>query len=81
MNDERFHEIARVLADPTRFAILSRIARTGRIGLRDLTPELSITPATISHHIKELSLSGLIDVAKRVSSPSLGSITSPGPIT
>lgn len=64
MKEERFLEIARAVADPTRFAILSRIARAKDLACADLTQELDITPATISHHVKELSSAGLIDHRK-----------------
>ncbi len=61
MKDERFQEIARAVSDPTRFAILSRIAKAGEFACADLTQELSITPATISHHLKELTAAGLVE--------------------
>jgi ArsR family transcriptional regulator, arsenate/arsenite/antimonite-responsive transcriptional repressor len=61
MKDERFRELARVLADPTRFEILSRVAKAGELACADLTSELAVTPATISHHVKELSFVDLIE--------------------
>jgi ArsR family transcriptional regulator len=64
MKDDRFLEIARAVADPTRFAILSRIAQAGELACADLTDECSVTPATISHHVKELSSAGLIEGRK-----------------
>jgi ArsR family transcriptional regulator len=64
MKQERFLEIARAVADPTRFAILSRIAQAGELACADLTGDLSITPATISHHVKELSSAGLVEGRK-----------------
>lgn len=64
MKDCAFRETARVLADPTRFEILSRIARAGELACAELTRELAITPATISHHIKELSAVHLIEGRK-----------------
>ena len=64
MKDERFLEIARAVADPTRFAIFSRIARAGELACSGLTQELDITPATISHHVKELNKAGLIEARR-----------------
>lgn len=61
MKDRNFVEIARVLSDATRFEILSRIARAGELACADLVQDLSITPATISHHVKELGLAGLVE--------------------
>ena len=60
MKEQNFVEIARALADTTRFEILSRIAHAGELACADLVQDLSITPATISHHIKELSSAGLV---------------------
>jgi ArsR family transcriptional regulator len=64
MKEERFLEIARAVADPTRFAIFSRIARAGDLACADLTQEIDVTPATISHHMKELSNAGLIEARR-----------------
>ncbi len=64
MKDERFLEIVRALADTKRFEILSRIARSGELACADLVQDLSITPATISHHVKELSATGLVEGRK-----------------
>ena len=64
MKEERFLEIARAVSDPTRFAILSRIAKAGDEACANLTQCMEITPATISHHLKELTAAGLIDGRK-----------------
>ncbi|MEO5925301.1 MAG: metalloregulator ArsR/SmtB family transcription factor [Bryobacteraceae bacterium] len=65
MKEERFLEIARAVSDPTRFAILSRIAQAGpEFACANLTQCMEITPATISHHVKELSAAGLIEGRK-----------------
>jgi ArsR family transcriptional regulator, arsenate/arsenite/antimonite-responsive transcriptional repressor len=62
--EAEFREMARVLADPTRFAILSRIAQAGELACADLTQALEITAPTISHHIKELSGVELVEGRK-----------------
>ena len=65
MKEERFLEIARAVSDPTRFAILSKIAQSrGDLACANLTGEMEITAATISHHIKELSAAGLIEARR-----------------
>ena len=61
---EQVQAIARALADPRRFAILQQIAKkdhTPCSGLRECHP---ISPATMSHHMKELSEAGLIAVER-----------------
>ena len=65
LDDERFHSIARVLADPRRFAILQQIAAaTVALPCSALAAQREVTRATISHHLKELVEAGLVD-AKR----------------
>ncbi len=65
LDDERFHSIARVLADPRRFAILQQIAScTGALPCGALNVQAEISPATISHHLKELIEAGLIDAER-----------------
>ena len=53
--------IARALSDPSRYAILKQLARcdagTPCSAVREC---VQITPATLSHHMKELRLAGLI---------------------
>lgn len=64
MEETQFLEIARVLADPTRLEMLSRIAQSGELACAEFTAELAITPATISHHMKALTSAGLIEARK-----------------
>jgi ArsR family transcriptional regulator len=56
--------ILKALADPKRFELLERIAKSGCLGCGDAYHALAISPATLSHHIKELQTSGLIDVRR-----------------
>src|SRR5271169_5540091 len=61
MTSKQFHQIARVLAEPQRFAILERIAREpGELACKILVQELPVSQATVSHHLKELTEAGLI---------------------
>ncbi|HTM18515.1 MAG TPA: metalloregulator ArsR/SmtB family transcription factor [Terracidiphilus sp.] len=57
--------ILKALADPKRFELLETIARSQcPLGCTAAHEALSIAPATLSHHIKELQTSGLIDVRR-----------------
>ena len=57
--------ILKALADPKRFELLERIARASCPLACSVAGEaLAISPATLSHHIKELQASGLIDVRR-----------------
>jgi ArsR family transcriptional regulator len=61
IDDHQAGLISKALADPTRFEILRRIAETAEPPtcscVRDWT---GLAPATVSHHLKELDLAGLI---------------------
>ena len=63
MTKAQLHRISKVLADPTRYDILTRIARQEELACMDLRC-LPIAAATLSHHIKELSQAGLIEVRR-----------------
>jgi ArsR family transcriptional regulator len=57
--------ILKALADPKRFELLERIAKTTcPLGCSDARAALAISPATLSHHIKELESAGLIQVSR-----------------
>jgi ArsR family transcriptional regulator len=62
--DEQFQAIARALSDPRRFAILQQVAARDGMECGSLQEHEFISPATISHHMKELSESGLIEVKR-----------------
>jgi ArsR family transcriptional regulator len=58
--------ILKALADPKRFELLERIARSScPLGCSALRPALAISPATLSHHIKELETAGLIHIERQ----------------
>jgi ArsR family transcriptional regulator, arsenate/arsenite/antimonite-responsive transcriptional repressor len=62
MTPKQFHQIARALADPQRFAILERIAaERGELACEVLVQELPVSQATVSHHLRELVEAGLIE--------------------
>ena len=66
MDDAQFNRIAKALADPQRFAILQQIAAGGaqEVACQAVVAQFSLRPATISHHLKELTTAGLIEGRK-----------------
>jgi ArsR family transcriptional regulator len=65
MTPKQFQQVAKALADPQRFAILERIAAArGELPCKTIVQELPISQATVSHHLKELSDAGLIDLRR-----------------
>ena len=61
---EQRQAIARALADPRRFAMLQQVARAGTLTCSALDAHQCISPATISHHLKELQEAGLVEVLR-----------------
>jgi ArsR family transcriptional regulator len=64
LSEEQFHAIGRALADPRRFAILRQVAATDGLACSKLDEQEVISPATISHHLKELNEAGLVEVER-----------------
>ena len=62
--EDQFHAICRALADPRRFAILEQVAATDGLACSALREHEVISPATISHHMKELNEAGLIEIKR-----------------
>jgi ArsR family transcriptional regulator len=61
LSEDQIQLIARALADPRRYEILKRIAtRNGATPCSDMRECFDITPATLSHHMKELETAGLV---------------------
>jgi ArsR family transcriptional regulator len=57
--------ILKALADPRRFELLDRIAKAHcPLGCAEARATLPISAATLSHHIKELEIAGLIHVRR-----------------
>lgn len=50
----------KVLADPTRLRILALLHRHGPLLVTELLPDLGLSQATVSHHIKTLADAGLV---------------------
>jgi len=58
--------ILKALADPHRLELLERIAAsTCPLGCAEALSILPISPATLSHHIKELETAGLVRVERK----------------
>ena len=62
----QFELIAKALAEPRRVEILRQIGRcdANTASCSALQEAQKITPATLSHHLKELSNAGLVEVAR-----------------
>lgn len=56
--------ISRALADPKRFAILQQIAASEHMMCGQLNAQDCLSPATISHHLRELQDAGLVDSSR-----------------
>ncbi len=55
----------KVLADPTRVAIVNRLAALDEVCVCDLTATFDLSQPTISHHLRVLKQAGLVDVERR----------------
>jgi DNA-binding transcriptional ArsR family regulator len=62
LTDERFHLIARALADPRRYDLLRQIGKAGdALPCCQLRGCMEVSAATVSHHMKELETAGLVE--------------------
>jgi ArsR family transcriptional regulator, arsenate/arsenite/antimonite-responsive transcriptional repressor len=65
LSNARRTAILKALADPRRYELLERIAKSAcPLGCAQARAALPISAATLSHHIKELETAGLIDVRR-----------------
>jgi ArsR family transcriptional regulator len=64
MDTKQIQKISKALADPRRYEIFTRIAGQKELACSDVRCDMPISPATLSHHLKELSNAGLIDIRK-----------------
>src|SRR5580692_1946261 len=65
LSNARRTALLKALADPRRFELLERIAKNNcPLGCAQALSAMPISPATLSHHIKELETAGLIDIRR-----------------
>ena len=55
----------KALADPTRVAIVNRLASCDECCVCDLTGAFELSQPTISHHLKLLRQAGLVEASRR----------------
>ncbi|SEB91571.1 ArsR/SmtB family transcription factor [Terriglobus roseus] len=56
--------ISRALADPRRVEVLRMIAGADSTSCMDLRTSMTMNPATLSHHMKQLETAGLIETRR-----------------
>lgn len=61
---ERLARAFKALADPTRVAIVNRLAGAGELCVCELTAALGLAQPTISHHLRLLRQAGLVEVRR-----------------
>ena len=67
MDSKQFQRISKALADPRRYQILQHIAKrrnNEEVACSDMRCAFPISAATLSHHLKELTNAGLIEVRR-----------------
>jgi DNA-binding transcriptional ArsR family regulator len=65
LTEDRFHLIARALADPRRYDLLHRISKAGgTLSCENLRGCIQVSAATVSHHMKELETAGLVESSR-----------------
>jgi ArsR family transcriptional regulator len=55
----------RALADPTRVAIVNRLAAADEVCVCDFVASLDLAQPTVSHHLKVLRDAGLVESSRR----------------
>ena len=55
----------KALADPTRVAIVNRLAAADEVCVCDLTAAFALSQPTISHHLRILREAGLVESSRR----------------
>ena len=60
MDRSQIEKISKALADQTRLRIFEAISRKGHMNCGEIVAMRGVTPATVSHHLKNLGEAGLI---------------------
>src|ERR671939_1666766 len=55
----------KALADPTRVAIVNRLAAAPEVCVCDLTASFELSQPTVSHHLRILREAGLVEATRR----------------
>lgn len=55
----------KALADPTRVAIVNRLAAADEVCVCDLTAAFELSQPTVSHHLRVLREAGLVESSRR----------------
>ncbi len=62
---EEIAALFKALADPTRVAIVNRLAAAEEVCVCDLTAAFDLSQPTVSHHLKVLRDAGLVEADRR----------------
>ena len=62
---ERLASQFKALADPTRVGIVNRLAAASEVCVCDLTAAFELSQPTISHHLRVLRETGLVESSRR----------------
>jgi ArsR family transcriptional regulator len=66
LSERQINLIAKALADPRRHDILKHVgSQTGGVACSDVRGCQPVTAATLSHHLKELEIAGLISIVRK----------------
>jgi ArsR family transcriptional regulator, arsenate/arsenite/antimonite-responsive transcriptional repressor len=65
LSEEQVQLIARALADPRRYEILKRLGDGGIVDCGAVRDCVDVSPATLSHHMKELETAGLVKAERK----------------
>jgi ArsR family transcriptional regulator, arsenate/arsenite/antimonite-responsive transcriptional repressor len=64
LSEEQFYAIARALGDARRLEIVQQVAASEGMECSALDVHEKLSPATVSHHMKELSEVGLVEIKR-----------------